>query len=47
MAKMVAVKLPLLIKGPRPWGRVYGPAAAFIATCARLWWTIVDASNVT
>ena len=46
MAKMVAVKLPVLIKAPRPCSRVYGPAKAFIVTCARLWWTIIDASNV-
>jgi len=30
MMKMVAAKLPILIRAPRPWSRVYGPAAAFI-----------------
>ena len=33
-------------QSPRPWSRVYGPAAAFFATCARLRWTVVDAGNV-
>ena len=46
MAMMVVVTLPVLIRAPRPWSRVNGPAVAFIATCARLWWTVVDASNV-
>ena len=46
MMKMVAAKLPILIRAPRPWSRVYGPAAAFIATCARLKWTVIDAGNV-
>ena len=36
MIRTVVVKLPILIRAPRPWSRVYGPAAAFIATCARL-----------
>jgi len=46
MIRTVAVKLPILIRAPRPWSRVYGPAAAFITTCARLRWTVVDAFNV-
>ena len=46
MIRTVAVKLPILLRAPRPWSRVYGPAAAFITTCARLRWTVIDVFNV-
>ena len=46
MISTVAVKLPIPIRAPMPWSRVYGPTAAFITTCARPRWTVVDAFNV-
>ena len=36
-----------LLKAARPWQQVFGPAAAFIASAARLNWRVQDAENCT
>ena len=36
-----------LVQAARPWQRVFGPAAAFIASAARLNWRVQDAENCT
>ena len=34
-----------LVQAARPWQRVFGPAAAFVASAARLGWRVHDAEN--
>ena len=36
-----------LVQAARPWQRVFGPAAAFIASAARLNWRVLGAENCT
>lgn len=35
-----------LIEAKRIWSKVFGPAAAMVASCARIGWTVIDALNV-
>ena len=36
-----------IIGAKRIWAKVYGPAAAMVASCSRLGWTVLDALNIT
>ncbi len=47
MLRMVADAQVRLATAGRPWAVVRGPAAAFVASAARLGWTVHDAFSVT
>ena len=46
MRRMITVAKRRLRKAARQWSVCYGPAAAFIATCNRLLWQVVDETTV-
>jgi hypothetical protein len=46
LMNMVGAAKVTLVEAARPWARVYGPAAAFVMTCARLEWKVTDAVNI-
>ena len=46
LLKMVAKAKAKLIKARRVWAIVYGPAAALVASCGRIGWTVIDGFNL-
>ena len=42
LAGMVARAKLRLVKAKNVWAKVNGPATAFIDTCARIGWTVID-----
>jgi hypothetical protein len=46
MKRMVQHAIKKLTSAKRPWHVCYGPAAAYVLTCWRLKWTVIDAFTV-
>lgn len=46
LLKLAASAKKRLIKAQRMWAVVYGPAAAMVASCGRLGWTVLDGFNL-
>ncbi len=47
LQRMTAAAKVTLAKTARPWSAVFGPAAVFVASAARLGWAVHDAVHVT
>ena len=46
MNRLIADAKERLGRARSKWAVVYGPAAAFVQTCSRLQWTVIDAATL-
>ena len=46
MARLIQFAKAKVLRAIRPWSVVYGPAAAFVATCERLGWKVISETTV-